>query len=88
MPSAPRMSLAAWVRSIGIDDPELQPNHAWRHTFKQIAERNGISERISDAITAHAPHTVGRSYGAPTVSDMAEALRKFPGTLYTADRLW
>jgi hypothetical protein len=46
--------------------------------FKQIAERSGISERISDAITGHAPHTVARSYGAPTLSDMADALRRFP----------
>jgi integrase len=38
--------LAAWVRSkaVGITDKELQPNHAWRDTFKQIAERHGISE--------------------------------------------
>ena len=73
-----REHLAKWVRELGVNDPEVHPNHAWRHTFKQIAERNGISERISDAITAHAAHTVGRSYGAPTLSDMAEALRKFP----------
>ena len=73
-----RELVAAWVRELGVNDSELQPNHAWRHTFKQVAERNGISERISDAITGHAPHTVGRAYGAPTLSDMAEALRKFP----------
>ena len=46
-----RSRLAAWVRRIGVSDPEVQPNHAWRDTFKQIAERNGISERIHDAIT-------------------------------------
>jgi integrase len=73
-----RENLASWVRSIGIDDPELQPNHAWRHTFKQVAERNGISERISDAITGHAPATIARGYGAPTPADMAKALERFP----------
>ncbi len=67
-----------WVRELGVDDRELQPNHAWRHTFKQIADRNSISERVSDAITGHAPQTVARGYGAPSLSDMAEALRKFP----------
>ena len=25
-----RVQLAAWVRSLGVDDPELKPNHAWR----------------------------------------------------------
>jgi integrase len=73
-----REQVAQWVREQGIDDPNVQPNHAWRHTFKQIAERSGISERMSDYITGHAPATVSRGYGAPTLKDMAEALKKFP----------
>jgi integrase len=73
-----RERLAAWVRKIGVKDPEVRPNHAWRHTFKQIAERHGISERISDEITGHAPLTVGRGYGRPTLPDMAASLKKFP----------
>jgi integrase len=86
-----RERVAQWVREQGIDDPNVKPNHAWRHTFKQIAERNGISERVSDYITGHAPATVSRGYGAPTLKDMAEALKKFPrydlsGTAKTVDR--
>jgi integrase len=73
-----REHLAQWVRSLGINDRELQPNHAWRHTFKQIADRTGISERMSDSITGHAPKSIGASYGAPTLQDMAAALHKFP----------
>jgi integrase len=73
-----RERLADWVRSLGVDDPEVQLNHAWRDTFKQIAERHGISERIHDAITAHKPKTIGRGYGPATVEDMAAALKKFP----------
>jgi integrase len=73
-----RQRLAAWIRSLGVTDRELSPNHAWRHTFKQIADRYEISERVSDAITGHAPATIGRGYGAPTLSDMAKALEKFP----------
>jgi len=73
-----REHLADWVRSLGVSDRELQPNHAWRHTFKQIADRVGISERMSDYITGHAHKTVGAGYGAPTLDDMAAALKKFP----------
>jgi integrase len=73
-----RQRLADWVRSVRVDDPHVQPNHAWRHTFKQIADRAGISERMSDYITGHAHKSVGASYGAPTLEDMAEALKKFP----------
>ena len=73
-----RERLAAWIRDLGISDKEVRPNHAWRHSFKQIAARNGIPDGMSDYITGHAPATVARGYGAPTVSDMAEALKRFP----------
>lgn len=73
-----REHLAKWIRDIGVNDPELQPNHAWRHTFKLVAERAGITERISDEITGHAQATVGRGYGKPTLSDLANALERFP----------
>jgi integrase len=73
-----RERLAVWIRDLGVSDQEVRPNHAWRHSFKQIAARNGISDGMSDYITGHAPATVARGYGAPTVSDMAEALKKFP----------
>ncbi len=72
-----RNRLAEWVRKLGITDKEIQPNHAWRHTFKRIAARH-MTERVSDAITGHTPLTVGRGYGPPTVEDMAEALKRFP----------
>jgi integrase len=73
-----RNRLGAWIRSIGITDPEVGPTHGWRHSFKQIADRHGITERVSDAITGHAPVTEGRAYGAPTLEDMADALKLFP----------
>src|ERR1700722_14233485 len=73
-----REHLAAWIRGLGINDTEVRPNHAWRHTFKQVAARNGIPDGMSDYLTGHAPATVARGYGAPTVNDMAEALKKFP----------
>jgi integrase len=73
-----RERIGGWVREVGVTDKDVQPNHAWRHTFKQIGDRAGITEKMSDAITGHAPANVGRSYGAPTVADMAEAMKKFP----------
>jgi integrase len=73
-----RNHLGEWVRSIGVTDKEASPTHGWRHTFKQIADRHGISDRVSDAITGHAPPTQGRAYGAPTLEDLANALCHFP----------
>jgi integrase len=77
-PVALRSRLATWIRSIGITDKEVGPTHGWRHTFIRIADRHGISERVLEAITGHAPLTTGRGYGAPTLEDMANALKRFP----------
>jgi integrase len=73
-----RERLAPWVRDTGIVDVELQPNHAWRHTFKKVGDRSGILEKMLDAICGHAPATVGRAYSEPDLADKASALRKFP----------
>ena len=73
-----RENVAVWVRSLGVNDPELSPNHAWRHTFKAVGFRCGISEKVLDAIVGHAPASVGRGYGEPTLADKAHELRKFP----------
>jgi integrase len=73
-----REHLATWVRSIGVRDLELLPNHAWRHTFKALGFRCGIPEKVLDAIVGHAPASVGRGYGEPTLSDKAQELRRFP----------
>jgi integrase len=73
-----RGRLGQWVRSLGITDPELSPNHAWRHTFKAKAARVGMDERYSDAITGHTPPTTGRAYTKPIPEDLADAMKKFP----------
>ncbi len=73
-----RERIAAWVREIGVTDPELQPNHAWRHTFKKIGDRADIPEKMLDAICGHAQVTEGRKYGEADLPDKAEALRRFP----------
>jgi integrase len=73
-----RERLAGWVRELGVTDPGIQPNHAWRHTFKRRAARAGIEPRIRDGICGHTPRTVAEVYELPTVEDMAVALPKFP----------
>src|SRR5215471_4713046 len=36
---------------------DVQADHAWRHTVKQIGYRNEISDRLLDAIIGHSPPT-------------------------------
>jgi len=73
-----RGRLGEWVRSIGVDDPEISPNHAWRHTFKTIAQDAGLPEKVVDAICGHAPTSQGRKYGTVTLAAKVSALAGFP----------
>jgi site-specific recombinase XerD len=61
-----------------VSDPEVKPNHGWRHRFKTIARNVGIDPRVMDAIQGHAGRTAGDDYGDVTVAAMAFALAKFP----------
>jgi integrase len=70
--------LAKWVRGLGITDPGISPNHAWRHTFKTRARRAGIDQGIRDAICGHSSRSVAQDYEHVSIDDMAEALKRFP----------
>jgi integrase len=71
--------LAAWVRKdVGITDPNIKPNHAWRHLFKTLSAEAGIEERVADAIQGHAPATTGRRYGKVNLTTKAAAVKAFP----------
>ncbi len=71
--------LRDWVRNeVGITDSAVQPNHAWRHTFKTRCIDAGIPERIADAIQGHAPRSVGQSYGSVSLEAKAKAIASLP----------
>lgn len=71
--------LAQWVRKeVGIVDPAIQPNHAWRHTFKTMGYSVGMEERVADAIQGHASKTTGRTYGRPPLKALAQAIATLP----------
>jgi hypothetical protein len=73
-----RMMLAYWVRSLGISDREVAPNHAWRHTFKQSPNVAASTPAFTIGSTGHAAKTVAEKYGQATAEDMWAALKKFP----------
>jgi integrase len=70
--------LAAWVRDLGVDDPNVQPNHGWRHLFKTLARRVGLAPEIRDAIQGHAPRSVAEAYGDWPIETLAQAIERFP----------
>ena len=57
---------------------DIQPNHAWRYTFKTFGLESGIAPLILDMLTGHAPNTVGEDYFGKTIKTKADAMAKFP----------
>lgn len=61
-----------------VTDPEVQPNHGWRHRFRTVARDVGISRDISFAITGHETKDEGDKYGTITNTAKAAAVAKYP----------
>src|SRR6202000_1911786 len=50
--------LSRWIRSLGVIDKRISPNHSWRHRLKTLGRRNGLAGDILDAMTGHGRKTV------------------------------
>ena len=50
--------LSRWIRSLGVTDKRISPNHSWRHRLKTLGRRNGLAVDILDAMTGHGRKTV------------------------------
>lgn len=55
--------IAKWVRELGVDDPDILPNHAWRHRFKTVARKVKMDVGTRDYMQGHVPATEGEAYG-------------------------
>lgn len=70
--------IAKWVREIGVDDPDVKPNHGWRHLFKTLCRTASIDPEARDAIQGHATRTEGEAYGEWDIQPLAKEMAKFP----------
>jgi integrase len=66
-----------WMDGV-IKDPNLAPNHSFRHYLKsQLLDRD-VPERISDAITGHKTPGIGRKYEHVEMARKFKAISKLP----------
>ncbi len=64
-----------FVRPI-VPDPNVQPNHGWRHLFTTRCEEAEINPRVYNSIMGHAGRTVAENYGDITLRAKAVAIGK------------
>lgn len=68
-----------WVRDVvKITDPNLQPNHAWRHRFKTVARECKIDLEVRDAIQGHEDGRSASGYGEVSIKAKWEAVKRLP----------
>jgi integrase len=66
-----------WMDSV-IKDPNLAPNHSFRHYLKSALLARDVPERISDAISGHKTPGIGRKYEHVPMSKKFDAIGKLP----------
>lgn len=70
--------LSKWIRSLGVTDTRISPNHWWRHRLKTLGRRHGLAVDILDAMTGHGRKTVADTYGEFPPEAMYRELSKIP----------
>jgi integrase len=70
--------LSRWIRSLGVIDKRISPNHSWRHRLKTLGRRHGLAVDILDAMTGHGRKTVADTYGEFPPEAMLRELSKIP----------
>jgi integrase len=70
--------IARWMRAIGLDDPRVRPNHAWRHRFKTLARKVRMDVGARDYMQGHAPGSEGEAYGDFEPDVLLHEISKLP----------
>jgi integrase len=66
-----------WMDGV-IKDPNLAPNHSFRHYLKSQLLASDVPERISDAITGHKTPGIGRKYEHVEMWKKFDAINNLP----------
>lgn len=72
--------LAEWVRSkaVGVTDPNVAPNHGWRHRFSSLARSVDMHIDVQNIIQGHAGDKVASDYGDAWMETAYREIMKIP----------
>lgn len=71
-------NLGRWIRSIGLVDEQLQPNHGWRHRFTTVARAVGMDPEIRRYLQGHTPEDEASKYGDYPATALFREIMKIP----------
>ena len=71
-------ALATWVRSLGVTDEAVDPNHGWRHRFKTDGRFAEVGEDVISALQGHAVAGMSGRYGEFPARVTSKGIAKLP----------
>lgn len=71
-------ALARWVRKIGVSDPNVPPNHGWRHRFETEMRRAQVDYEARHVLVGHAHNTESGTYGHWDATALKREVEKLP----------
>lgn len=69
--------LCRWIRSLGLVDPRLQPNHGWRHRFSSLSRDNALREDVTIYLLGRQKSVSGQ-YGGYGLPMLLEQISRIP----------
>ncbi|MEP6828438.1 MAG: tyrosine-type recombinase/integrase, partial [Aestuariivirga sp.] len=77
-------ALNSWVRkTVGITDKTLDPNHAWRHRFRVVAQMAGMDVVATDRIVGHSDGHMRNTYLTDEMRGLlVREMAKFPALTF------
>lgn len=72
--------IAAWIRSLGVSDKNVDPNHGFRHGLASLLMEAEVQERIIRGIMGHGARSAAERYGFVWPTVMLASLSKI--TIY------
>jgi integrase len=70
--------LAAWLRSLGVDEENVALNHGWRHRFSSLARAVDMHVDVQSIIQGHAGGRTAASYGDAWIETAKREILKIP----------
>lgn len=69
--------LGRWIRSLGLTDPRMQPNHGWRHRFSSLSRDKGLREDVTIYMLGR-QKSVSGAYGGYGLPMLLEQMSRIP----------
>ncbi|TNC08249.1 integrase [Methylobacterium terricola] len=69
--------LGRWIRSLGMVDPRMQPNHGWRHRFSTLSRDKGLREDVTIYMLGR-QKSVSGAYGGYGLPMLLEQISRIP----------